>query len=89
MWICVSQILVRHLSSDGQAISTDISGQGGGGGEGGGGGCHPPFEIFSIASLTFCFLLADRPTLGLPEYKLKVLNICKMHGTWGLEAVVL
>ena len=26
--------------------------------------------------------------LGLPEYKLKVLNICEMHGTGGHEAVV-
>ena len=49
-----------------------------GGGGGGGGAC-----------LTFCLFLADRPTLGLPEYKLKVVNICKMHRTGGLEVVVL
>ena len=56
---------------------------------GGGGGCHPPLEILTIACLTFCLLLTDRPTLGLPEYKLKVVNICKMHETGGLEVVVL
>ena len=49
----------------------------------------PPLEILTIACLTFC-LLTDRPTLGLPEYKLNVVNICKMHGTGpGLEVVVL
>ena len=58
-------------------------------GGGGGGGCHPPLEILTIACLTFCLLLTDRPTLGLPEYKLKVVNICKMHGTGSLEIVVL
>ena len=47
------------------------------------------FEILTIACLTFCLLLTDRPTLGLPEYKLKVVNICKMLGTGGLEVVVL
>ena len=52
-------------------------------------GNHPPLEILTIACLTFCLLLTDRPTLGLPEYKLKVVNICKMHGTGGLEVVVL
>ena len=26
--------------------------------------------------------------LGLPEYTLKVVNICEMHGTRGLEVVV-
>ena len=54
-----------------------------------GGGCHPPLEILIIACLTFCLLMTDRPTLGLPEYRLKVVNICKMHGTGGLEVVVL
>ena len=57
--------------------------------KGGGGGKHPHLEILTIACLTFCFLLTDRPTLGLPEYKLKVVNICKMDGTRGLEVVVL
>ena len=56
--------------------------------EGGGGWLHP-VEILTIACLTFCLLLTDRPTLGLPEYKLKVVNICKMHETGGLEVVVL
>ena len=39
--------------------------------KGRGDGCHPPptLEILTIACLTFCFLLTDRPTL--PEYKLK------------------
>ena len=27
-------------------------------------------------------------TTGLPEYKLKVVNICEMHGTGGHEVVV-
>ena len=49
----------------------------------------PPLEILTIACLTFCLLLTDRPTLGLPEYKLKVVNVCKMHGTGGLEVVEL
>ena len=57
--------------------------------KGGGVGCHPPLEILTIAFLTFCLLLTDRPTLGVPEHKLKVVNICKMHGTGGLEVVVL
>ena len=46
-------------------------------------------EVLSIACLTFCLLLTDRSTLGLPEKKLKVVNICKMHGRGGLEVVVL
>ena len=48
-----------------------------------GGGWLPPpsLEILTIVCLTFCLLLTDRPTLGLPEYKLNVVNICKMHGT--------
>ena len=50
-----------------------------------GGGCHPPLETLTIACLTLCLLLTDRSTLGLPEYKLKVVNICKMHGTWVLK----
>ena len=54
-------------------------------GEGGGGG----LEIITIACVIFCLLLTDRPTQGLPEYKLKVINICKMHGTGGIEDVVL
>ena len=58
----------------------------GGGGEG---GWNPPLEILAIACLTSCLLLTDRPTLGLPEYKLKVVSICKIHGTGGLEVVVL
>ena len=54
------------------------------------GGCHTTHpEILTIACLTFCLLLTDRLILGLPEYKLKVANICKMDGTGGLEFVVL
>ena len=53
------------------------------------GGCHHPLEILTIACLTFCLLLTDRPTLGLPEYKLEVVNICKMHRTGGLEVITL
>ena len=45
-----------------------------------GGLVPPPLEILMIACLTFCLLLTDRPTLGLPEYKLKVVNICEMDG---------
>ena len=41
----------------------------------------PPLEILTNACLTFCLLLTDRPIVGLPEYKLEVVNICKMHGT--------
>ena len=65
-----------NYPSDGQAISANISGKGGG-------GCHtsPLLEILTIACLTFCLLLTDRPILGLPEYKLKVVNICKMDRT--------
>ena len=48
-----------------------------------------PLEILTIACLTFCLLLTVRPTLGLPEYKLKAVNICKMHRTGGLEVEVL
>ena len=55
-------------------------------GEGGG---TRPLEILTIVCLTFCLLLNDRPTLGTPEYKLKVVNICKMDGTRGLEVVEL
>ena len=54
-----------------------------------GGGTPPPLEILTIACLTFCLLLTDRHILGLPEYKLKVVNICKIDGTGGLEVVVL
>ena len=76
----VRKSLLCSKPCDGQGISANISGQGGGGGGGGEGGCHPTLEILTIACLTFCLLLADRPSLGLPEYKLNVVNICKMHG---------
>ena len=57
-------------------------------GGGGGRGLPPPLEILTIACLTFCLLLTDGLILGLPEYKLKVVNICKMDRTGGLEVVV-
>ena len=47
-----------------------------------------PIEILTIACLTFCLSLTYRPILGLPEYKLKVVNICELHGTRGREVVV-
>ena len=50
-------------------------------GGGGGGG-------LTIACLTFCLLVTYRPILGLPEYKLQIVNICEKHGTGGLEVVV-
>ena len=50
---------------------------------------HAHLEMLTIACLTFCFLLIDRPTSGLPEYRSKVVNICKMHRTRGLEVAVL
>ena len=45
------------------------------GGRGGGLVTNPRLEILTIACLTFSLLLTDRPTLGLPEYKLKIINI--------------
>ena len=39
-----------------------------------------PLEILTITCLTFCLLLTDRSTLVLTEYKLKVVNMCKMTG---------
>ena len=56
--------------------------------EGGGGVCYPLFKSFTIACLTFSLLLTCGPILGLPEYKLKVVNICEMHGTGSREVVV-
>ena len=38
-------------------------------------------EGLTIACITFFLLLTYRSILGLPEYKLKVVNICEMHGT--------
>ena len=49
------------------------------------GGCNHSLEVLTIVCLTFCLLLTDRPTPGLPEYKLKVVNICQMHGTGVLK----
>ena len=44
----------------------------------------------TIACLAFCLLLSYRPIIGLPEYKLKVVNVCEMHrtGRGCLEVVV-
>ena len=49
----------------------------------------PPTEILTTACVIFCFLLTDRPILGLPEYKQKVVNICQMDRTGDLEVVML
>ena len=46
-------------------------------------------EIFTFYCLTSLLLCCEKPNLGLPEYKLKLVNICKMSGTGGLEVVVL
>ena len=54
-----------------------------------GGGCHTPIKILNITCLTFCLLLSHRPILTLAEYKLKVVNICEMHGTGGIKVLVL
>ena len=55
---------------------------------------------FSVYQFLSCFLfvvdsyryelfsLADRPIIGLPKYKLTVVNICEMHGTGRLEVLV-
>ena len=51
---------------------------------GGGGG-----RLVSIACLTFHLLLTYRPIPGLPEYKLKVVNICEKHGAGSREVLVL
>ena len=34
--------------------------------------------------LTLCLLCIYKPTIALPEYKLKVVNICDMHWTGGI-----
>ena len=60
----------------------------GGGGEGVVVVATPPLQILTIACLTFCLLLTYSPILGLTEYKVKVFNICEMHGTGGREVVV-
>ena len=69
---------------NGQAISGNIW-------EGGGGGSCPlpPFKILIIAYFTYCLLLTYRLIPALPEYKLKVENICEMHGTGGIKVLVL
>ena len=40
----------------------------------------PLLKSLPFAFLTLRLLLTDRPTLGLPEYKLEIVNICKMGG---------
>ena len=50
---------------------------------------NPPMvQPFRLTYLAFCLLLTYRPILGLPEYKLKVVNICEMRRTGGREVVV-
>ena len=78
-----------RLPSTGKNQTFRITYLAGGGGGGGGGVASPPLEILTTAYLTFCLLLTDRPMLDLREYKLKVVNICKMDWAGGLEVVVL
>ena len=74
---------IKELNPPMVKLSAKISGQGGRE------VANPPLEILTIACLSFCLLLTDRPTLGLPEYKLKVANMCKMDGSGGPEVLVL
>ena len=57
-------------------------------GTGGGGWLPSPSLNLSHRLSDLCLLLSYRPILGLSECKLKVVNICEMHGTGGLEVVV-
>ena len=64
---------------DSQAIFSNIFGHG---------GHQPSLEILTNFCATFCLMLIDRPMLALPEYKVKVVNICEMHQIGGPEVVV-
>ena len=57
-------------------------------GRGVGGGSHPIFKFNHCLADILFIQLTYRPTLGLPKYKLKVVNICEMHATRGIEVVV-
>ena len=57
--------------------------------EGGGLPPPPPLLTLTIACGTFCLVLTYRPIPAIPEYKLKVVNICEVHGIGGLEVVAL
>ena len=61
---------------------------GGGGGGGGRGVATPSLNLNHCLSDLLLIQLTFRPILGLPEYKLKVVNICEMHGTGGCEVVL-
>ena len=53
-------------------------------------GWHPSLKILTTACLTLCCLLwIYRPILALPEYKLKVVNICEMRETGGIKVLAL
>ena len=46
---------------------------------------NPPM----VKPFRLTYLAKEGGAVGLPENKLKVANICKMHGTGGVEVVVL
>ena len=70
--------VINHL--DGQAISNNISGQG---------GLSPLSLNFNHCLSDLFLLLTYKPILDLPEHKLKVAIICEMHNADGFEVVVL
>ena len=56
---------------------------------GGGGVCYPSSSNLNNCLSDLALLcLTYSPILGLPEYKVKVFNICEMHRTGGREVVV-
>ena len=80
---------MQSLPSDGEAISANISGQEGGGGGGGGVVATP------IPSLNLNHCLSDLLLIVVLwihprsiRIQIKVVNICEMYGTGGLEFVV-
>ena len=48
-------------------------------------GCHLLSLNLNHCLSDLCLLLTYRPILRLPEYKLKVVNICEMQGTGVLK----
>ena len=53
-----------------------------------GDGCPPFLNLNHCLSDLLLIVNLQTPTLGLLKYKLKVVNICEMHGARGLEVVV-
>ena len=88
MMLCFQWEKSPNEPSVGQAYSVNISGQEGGGG-GGGGSTHPPSSKLNHCLSDLSLVLTHIPILALPECNLKVVNICEIHGTGGLEVVVL